>query len=107
MVRRCLLLLVFLSLVAPGAAFAGELRPLELPDGSRCVNPTGAPGELAVQTPAGVSVFSVGRSGFTAGPKLDFAARYPCRRVVGRASGAAVIAAETDDGGLAVSVREP
>ena len=110
MPRRFLLLVVLLVFVVPGRASAatlGELRPLELPAGLRCVDPTGAPGELAVQGPEGVRFVSVSRSGFANGPELSFAARYACRRIAGRVTGAAVIAAETEDGGLAVAIREP
>ena len=110
MSRRCLFLLVFALLVVPGGASAatlGELRPLVLPAGSACVDPSGAPGELAIQTSEGVSFVTATRSGFTPGAKLKFAAPYPCRRIVGRTSGAAVIATETEADGLAVAVRDP
>jgi len=102
--------MVLTWLAVPGAASAaglGELRPLELPAGRTCVDPTGVPGELALQTVEGVSLVSVSRSGFTPGQRLSFAAPYPCRSLVGRASGAAVIAVDNGYEGVLAAVRDP
>jgi len=104
---RGLTLLVALALpVSASAAPLGELPFQRVPDGTACLAPTGAPGELSRWAEGGAEVLTAGPEGFGR-PALVRLGELPgCPRVDADASGAAVAAAATDDA-LRVALREP
>ena len=81
--RRQLILLAMLAFPASAeAAPYGTLPFTRLPDGSACVSPTGAPGEILRWTEGGVELLTATADGLrgTDGVPLGEPARLPARR---------------------------
>jgi len=105
--RRQLILLAMLAFPASAeAAPYGTLPFTRLPDGSACVSPTGAPGEIVRWTEGGVELLTATADGLRSTSGVPLGGLRGCPRVAADVSGAAVAAGATARG-LRVAVREP
>jgi len=105
--RRQLILLAMLAFPASAeAAPYGTLPFTRLPDGSACVSPTGAPGEILRWTEGGVELLTATTDGLRGADGVPLGNLPGCPRVAADPSGAAVAAGATARE-LRVAVREP
>lgn len=105
--RRQLILLAMLAFPASAeAAPYGTLPFTRLPDGSACVSPTGAPGEILRWTEGGVELLTATADGLRGTDGVPLGRLRGCPRVAADPSGAAVAAGATARE-LRVAVREP
>ena len=105
--RRQLILLAMLVFPASAeAAPYGTLPFTRLPDGTACVSPTGAPGEILRWTEGGVELLAATADGLRGADGVALGKLHGCPRVASDPSGAAVAAGATARE-LRVAVREP
>src|SRR6478735_2735504 len=105
--RRQLILLAMLAFPASAeAASYGTLPFTRLPDGTACVSPTGAPGEILRWTEGGVELLAATADGLRGADGVALGKLHGCPRVASDPGGAAVAAGATARE-LRVAVREP
>ena len=105
--RRQLILLAMLVFPASAeAAPYGTLPFTRLPDGTACVSPTGAPGEILRWTEGGVELLAATADGLRGADGVALGKLPGCPRVAADPGGAAVVAGATARE-LRVAVREP
>src|SRR5262245_33202629 len=110
MARSCLTLLISALLVAPASAQADftETPTYDFLGETSCVAPTGLPGEVAIGSTSGARFLQAAKTGFTLAGEVKAGEGFECGAIVGRPSGAAVIAGTQYNGDSVVAVvRDP
>jgi len=106
MLRLALALVLLLPATASAAPFR-ELPPLTVKQPGRCLQATGAPGEVARWAPDGADLVQATASGFGASVHVKLGDSYgECPVAAGQPSGAAVVAQLLEDG-IGVAIRDP